>query len=136
MNMKYLLLMLPLFLMACSADTKSPQPADGPICPTSAQIDSIFSPYVAGDYAAYVQQIHSVRGLPEVRQREHISLLRQHRIGQDSTAGPILHYIQRSISYQKGSTTATAHLAIVYAAGDTNEINLPLIWEDHRWWRR
>ena len=81
-------------------------------------------------------QIHSLRHLPAARRREHISLLRQHRVGQDSTTGPIRHYIQRNIAYKEGSTTATVHLALIYAPGDTNEIDLPLIWKDHRWWRR
>ena len=137
MNMKYLLLSLPLLLLACSAEPKgTPHVVEGPTCPTAAEIDSIFSPYVSGDYEDYVQQIHSVRSLPQARQREHISLLRQHRVGQDSTTGPIRQYVQRRIAYQEGSTTATAHIALVYAPGDTNEIVLPLVWKEHRWWRR
>ena len=135
--MKHLLLSLSLlFLLACSTEPTTPQAAEGPTCPTAAQIDSIFSPYVSGNYEAYVQQNHSLRHLPEARKREHISLLRQHRIGQDSTIGPIRQYIQRSITYKEGSSNATAHLALIYAPGDTNEILLPLIWKDHRWWRR
>lgn len=134
--MKHLLLSLPLFLLACSSEPTSPQKAEGPTCPTAEQIDSIFSPYAKGDYEAYIQQIHSLRHLPAARRREHICLLRQHRVGQDSTTGPIRHYIQRNIAYKEGSTTATAHLALIYAPGDTNEIDLPLIWKDHRWWRR
>ena len=99
--MKHLLLSLPLFLLACSSEPTSPQKAEGPTCPTAEQIDSIFSPYAKGDYEAYIQQIHSLRHLPAARRREHISLLRQHRVGQDSTTGPIRHYIQRNIAYKE-----------------------------------
>ena len=134
--MKHLLLLLPLFLLACTTEPTASQYSEGPTCPTADQVDSIFIPYVAGNYESYIQQIHSLRHLPEARKREHISLLRQHRVGQDSTMGAIRQYLQRGITYKEGSTTATAHIALVYAPGDTNEILLPLVWKDHRWWRR
>ena len=124
-----------LSLSACGNSGKHSS-VRGVVAPDESEVEEILEPYLLGDFEQYAGHVYSIRQLPENRQKEYITMMRQHEAERVEQEGTIDSYKLQRVDFVESSKTATAVVEIAYSQGDTVVVPFPLEWHEGQWWIR
>ena len=102
--------------------------------PSRVRLDQICRAYVNGDYTTFVDCIHSCRQKPEsyVTQMQHLIKQRFAHLANDSIK--ISSYSTNQIVMHDKLSVADVYLDISYSNGRCEELFLPMVYDDGKWW--
>lgn len=122
-----------LLLTACSKK-EGKSPAAHIVAPDEREVEEILEPYLTGDFEKCTEKVFSIRQLPENRQKDYVTMMRQHEAERMEENGAIDSYKLQRVDFVDSSKTATAVVEIVYSQGDTVVVPFPLEWHEGKWW--
>ncbi len=128
--MRRLLFLLAVFVLLFSGckDEMSP--------PTEKEIMAIYDHYLQGDYAQYVDAMHSCRNKPAAYRDQMLLLHKQHAAEQKRANGGAKSATVERIEMHDSGRMANVFLNITYANQSSEEIILPMVYADGDWYVR
>ena len=133
-----ILLLICCFIQSC-ADKQEPVTTSTTssltlLPPSRVRLDQICRAYANGDYTAFVGCMHSCRKKPEsyITQMEHLFKQRFARLTHDSIE--ISNYTTNQIIMHDYCSAADVYLDVSYSNGRQEELFIPMVYDDGKWW--
>lgn len=123
-----------LIFAACGGNAKKEHEAAAPPSViTEAEVRDIYGQYTSGNYAAYVDAMHSCDDKPEEYRHQMATLLKQHAAEHRADLGDTKSVEVVRINAPQGEKYAEAYLGITYTGGKQEEVILRFIYINGRW---
>ena len=100
--------------------------------PRDADVLRMYNLYVNRKFADYVREVHANRGMPDFYLEQMGWLIQQHADKKRAESGGVSEVKVERIE-QRGDY-ANVFLGVSYCDSSSEEILLPIVYEDDRWW--
>lgn len=131
------ILLAGLLTMACGHDNTKGESVSGaaapPSCVSSDSVMAVYSRYVNGDYAGYVDAMQSCDDKPESYRQQMSTLLKQHAVEKQKADGKVMAVEVVRITPVNKGLGAEAYLNVTYEKRATEEIFLQFVYDGERW---
>lgn len=130
----YILCILMLMLAASCSNTMK----DDPLlvkAPEEKKVEKLYAPFQEGNYEEFVDNMLSVREKSAGYREQMVHMMKQHAAKEiELHQGLNSMKVLRVEQSPQNRLYAEAYLQMYYADGTTEQVCIPLIYQDGRWW--
>ncbi len=128
-----ILLTLTILLAACHRDTQ-----DNPLlveAPSLEDVEELYAPYTSGEYDKFVSQMYSLQVKSENYRQQMTAMMKQQVFTSRQEHGTLKSITAVHVEQSKAHPLyADAYLLMTYQEGDSEQVCVPLVYAEGRWW--
>ena len=102
--------------------------------PSKVRLEQICRSYAKGDFITVVESMHSCQNKPKSYVVQMKNLLKQRLANHAKDSIRINDYQTNQIVMHDSQSSADIYLEIAYSNGQQEEIMLPMIYDEGKWW--